>query len=424
MKLTVSIFAAGLLIGALAGGWPGRKPPEPPKTPPSPKATTREEPRKNKKWSANDLYELALADEAESPGDRDNPLRHELSSWTPEELEAALNEGLKTPGAAIEFGKVQTIMGHILREWMKRDFAGALKWFEGMTSDSVRGGLSVCLARAWPEDRIKEGFAYLLANKRYFSGNGSTSSWPMTEAALKSAAKQDAASLAEVLTAIRENDLFFPVAELEFPQGFDFSALMKAGIDDRMWKDNRASSILSAWMSRDRDAAFDAILEKNRHTDSDPSRYLFKTALPTTSEALADHVQWMTGKIQAMDGQEREQLVSKGAEAWSSHPDVLKAFADSLSDPADQRIAHEAGVKAILIAGVGNALYHLETIGDVEERLALLESMEARRSFPSIPRGFPESEETLLREKLTEWQADPKRVDAIVNRLQQAASRR
>ncbi|HEY1121108.1 MAG TPA: hypothetical protein VGE67_05890, partial [Haloferula sp.] len=153
------------------------------------------------------------------------------------------------------------------------------------------------------------------------------------------------------------------------------------------------------------------------------SLYLFKTELPTTSEALTDHVQWMTGKIEAMDGQEREQLVTKGAEAWSSHPDALKAFADSLSDPADQRIAHEAGVKAILIAGVGNALYHLETIDSLDERLALLESLEPKRTFSFIQGGFPTSEETLLREKLTGWNADPKRVDAIVNHLQEAARR-
>ncbi|RYD53827.1 MAG: hypothetical protein EOP83_22865 [Verrucomicrobiaceae bacterium] len=313
MKLTLSIFVACLLIGALAGGLSGKRTPPTLTTPPPLKSTTREEPRKPKKWSTTDLHELALSDKSENPRDRVNPLRHELADWTNEELEAALNEGLKTPGAGIEFGKVQTIMGHILREWMKRDFDSALKWFESMTSESVRGGLSVCIARGWPEDRIKESFAYLLANKRYFSGNGGSSSWPMTEAALQSAAKQDATSLAEVLKAIRENDLFFPVVQLDFPRDFDFATLMSTAIDDRMWKGHNAKPILSAWMSRDRDAAFDAILEKNRQTGSDPGLYLFSTELPTTSAALADHVQWMTGKIEAMDGQERQQLVRKGA---------------------------------------------------------------------------------------------------------------
>lgn len=425
MKLTLSIFAIGLLLGALIGGLPARKPPGPAQTTPPPKSTTREEPRKVRNWSPTDLYNLALENVVPNPlADQPDPLRHELANWTNEELEAALDEALKTPGAGIEFGKVQSVMGSLLKEWMKRDLTAALIWFEGMTSESVRGGLSVHIAKGWPKDQAKDGFAYLLANKRFFTGNGSTNSWPITEAALQSAAKQDAASLAEVLKAIRANDLFFPAVKLEFPAGFDFAALMSTAMDDRMWQNDNARPILSAWMNSDRDAAFDAILEKNRQTGTDITRYLFKTELPSTTEALNDHVQWMTGKIEAMDGQDREQLVTKGAEAWARHPDALKTFADSLSDPADQRIAHEVGVKAILIAGVGNAMYHLETIGDIEQRIAFLESMEPRREIFSSPRGFPASEEALLREKLTEWQAPPERVDAIVTRLQQAARRR
>ncbi|HEY1121143.1 MAG TPA: hypothetical protein VGE67_06065, partial [Haloferula sp.] len=149
MKLTLSIFAAGILIGALAGDLTERKPPAPLAAAPPPKPATREEPRKPKKWSTNDLHELATSDKSENLQNGSNPLRHELAAWTNEELEAALNEGLKTPGAAVEFGKVQSIMGHLLREWMKRDFDSALKWFEGMTSESVRGGLSVCIAMGW-----------------------------------------------------------------------------------------------------------------------------------------------------------------------------------------------------------------------------------------------------------------------------------
>ncbi|RYD53826.1 MAG: hypothetical protein EOP83_22860 [Verrucomicrobiaceae bacterium] len=81
-------------------------------------------------------------------------------------------------------------------------------------------------------------------------------------------------------------------------------------------------------------------------------------------------------------------------------------------------------MKAILTTGVGNALYHLETIDSLDERLALLESLEPKRTFSFTQSGFPASEETLLREKLTEWQTPQDRVDAIVNHIQQASRRR
>lgn len=236
-KKGTAIFVASLLAGGFVG-WSAslkQSPLPPPVAKERPAPVVVPKPR----WATADFIDHARkrAGLEKQPGH--NPLSEMLADWTDEEIRAALDASLSDPDFVFD---EYNPAGLLLGEWMKRDLAAAVAWFDQLESRSAQSRLALPLSHRWPADQAEQGFAYVRGHRELFPAS---SDWAILVKTLESRAAQGASAVEDLLKILREEK--FEVGFLtpvRFPAGFDFARLAGSGEFQHLWDAGKAIRLL------------------------------------------------------------------------------------------------------------------------------------------------------------------------------------
>ena len=420
MRATLLTFTASLAAGALAA-WGLHREAAPP-APAEASASPAPRAKPARKLSKDDLNQLVTAaKEAESADPSSlNPLAPRLAGWSTTEIRSALEEFLASPDCAIQNEDGIYLAGLLTGEWMRRDMESALKWFEAIPSQTVRGDLSVYVSQYWPPDRAEEALAYVVAHPELFSGLGGASSYRTVLRALNSAATRGVKEFTACLALAQANGLPVHPEGVPLPADFDFAALAASEEGQKLAADKGKYFFAEAWLKQDREAAFAAITALAEESKNNPVRSLIaldQGLVP--AEELRTRMDLYTGWLEGREPEERDRMLESAVRHCAIRPEVLHALAEGLQDPSQKEQVHLLALDGMRDLGVAEAIKHLATYREPADRLDLLENFEAR-PLAYFPRGKmnPKQEEN-FRKTLADWGADAERSDRIVARIQE-----
>lgn len=396
-------FVAALVAGFAGAKWvPDEKRTS---TEPSERWTKREE-RRVVRWQADDFEKWATGAARLS-----GPFSGKWKEWSDEELRAALDEGVKDPGAAMDLTPERKVMSALLGEWMRRDPDSALAWFEGMVSESMRWGLVSSVSENWPPDRAEEGLEYVIAHRDWFESDDSSGSARLIRGVIDEAAKEGAEAVGELLGKLRENRLDWQFGDgWQFPPDFDFSALAKhpevAGM--------KTMFFAGIWMSRDPEGAFAHLIGGVPPGDA-KVRGLFNDVLPRNGpakrEEAAARVDWLTEKIRSLPDGERTEIASRISMAIDD-PETRGRFVGGVDDEAARKAVIPESMDLMGRRGARELLSFVDHAFEGEARLDALEDMK-----PGVMRDASEAARAVLEAKLAEWNAPPDRARMIMEKF-------
>ena len=412
----VVIIAASLGVGLLAG-WKARSPAVeasstlPATTPPRTEAD-------RPKGTKDDLLKLTRGGHWSG---MKHPLAAKLTDWSTEEIRAALEKSLKMPECRMPGDPANKLPDILMAAWIERDFTAARVWFETLPPGKTKEQMAKSLAMHWPREKGGEALDYLLANREVMKD---ASFWLVTNAT-QHAVDQGAAALVPFMSRLRETGFEYPNTAgggfpmaVEYPADFDFAVLMASDEFKSLPKEHPdnirtlSQMLLSQWHIRDRDAAYQWILENygvshlkilawNHQVDLEPNQ------------------RWLAAKADALSPADKETFRAGVMSTWVLQPDRLLPFIQATKDPALVNAARDCGVQAIFYGNTHRALPAFDGM-DSEARLQLLEQAELNeeiaRDRPGY-RKFDDADEAQLRKKLAEWNASPERTEAIVSRF-------
>ncbi len=414
IAFTASLAAAALAAWALQGKPLATAPTGAGPAPPSRAKETR-------KWTTADLDKLVTEAGAGDPADHltFNPLAPRLAEWSTAEIRRALDDFLASPDGATEASDGTYMAGLLTAEWMRRDLDAALKWFESIPSQILRGDLSTYVSQYWPPERSEEALAYAVQHPEFFSGYGGVSSWRIVVPALDSAATQGTEEFIKCLTLARQSGLTIMSEGVSMPPDFDFAALARSSEVAGMAARDGRYFFAEAWLKQDRETAFAAIAALAEANEGNPASNLFSLheAPPPEEETRARTALYLDW-LEAREPEERRTLLEQAVKTFTLRPQALQSLAAGLEDPADREFVHERAVRSVRDLGIKETMQHLSSYRDPADRLNLLESFE-----PLPPSQFPRGkmrpeQEAAFRATLSEWGADAQRSDTIVARLQ------
>jgi hypothetical protein len=420
MRATLLAFTASLAAGALAAWGLHREaaPPAPAEASASP-APRAKPARKLSKDDLNQLVADANQGQPDDPG-LVNPLTPRLADWSTAEIRSALEEFLVSPDCAIESEDGIYIAGLLAGEWMRRDMDAALRWFESIPSETVRGDLSVYVSQYWPQERAAEALAYVVAHPDLFSGFGGASSYRIVLRSLSSAATRGVKEFTECLALAQANGLPVHTEGVPLPEDFDFAALAESDEIRKLATEKGKYFFAEAWLKKDREAAFAAIAALAEENKTNPARSLVALDQgPVPAEELKARIDLYTGWLQDREPAERDGMLESTVRQFSIRPAAIHALAESLQDPAQREQVHLHALAGVRDLGVAEAMKHLDTFREPADRLDLLESFEAK-PLAYFPRGkMNAKQEENFRKTLESWGADAQRSDRIVARIQE-----
>lgn len=347
-------------------------------------------------------------------GTRWEPLYvEEFKQWTTSEIDTAVNEGLSMPERLLQYGRANEMLNALLCEWIRRDLDGALKWFEKLPADGMRNQFGHCLAAAWPKERAEEGLEYVFAHPRMFDRANGTSSGSIIQLAIEKAAEKGAAAVADVLARVTEHQLTPRYAEgWKFPGDFDFAKL--AASPQAVELGQGHAFFAGVWMSRNREQAFGQLSGDAKVSMKD----LFADVMPQNGAidhtAASERAKWLAGRLDQLDEERSRVLVAQAVETFVDSPDTLSAFTVSLNNDEQRRDFSAKAVHSLAQKSMQSAMAYLEATEPPEQRLAVLETLQADPYRSWLPN---KAWEQSVREKLTSWNASPERADAIVKQL-------
>jgi hypothetical protein len=404
---TLFAFCNSILLGALIG-WTsaGSRPATQPSATARGAMPARPVPRA--KWSNADFVDSLRERSARWGEIGRNPLAGKLSDWSDGEIIAALNASLSDPDIMLPTGSGKGLATYLLAEWMRRDMAAALAWFDKLESRSVQSILGSKLDDLWPRDKAEEGLAFLRSHPGVFS-----SCDQIIVNVLGSRAKQGTTAVVGLLEIMRKEKIDFSIGHpVDFPAGFDFPALIRSDEFKSLWDRDGSTMFLRGWCAQDRDGAFNWLLE-NHGVKSLSDNMLMS---PGDFEG---HMKWLGSRIDALDPDERAEYIDSKRGGWLQFPGVLVDFVKGVSDPALLDEIRAIGVQSIRGGHAQQVIPLLESISDPAKRIEILETTPppgAKDKRFIVPR-FNQVDEAQLRKKLAEWDAPPDRIDAIIARF-------
>jgi hypothetical protein len=346
--------------------------------------------------------------------------KNDWQEWSDEELRAAMDLAVKDPGMALGMSSESQVLAALFEESLKRDFDGAIDWFEGLVADAVKRNLGPTLAVNWPEERAAEGLEYVIANRDFFETGGGTSSGPIIKDAIEAAAKRGAAELDALFGKLRENQLDPRYADgWEFPENFDFKGLMEGG-ETRLLAEKGNLFFAGIWMRRDREAAFGSLvmdgLAKQRKLPN-----LFYDLLPTNGEALIgaawERARWLGGKLGELPDQ-RQEVGEKVIRDLVRSPAAMADFTQALADESDRLALSTEAMRRMVDKGPEQMLEFLAGVDQGELGMELLRTIDVLSpDFIGRKWRLDEALEAMLRKKLTAWEIAETRADEIVENL-------
>lgn len=391
LKKSLILFLCALIAG-LAVSWNRVDEPGPVIRETTRKATTRPSPPRPV-WTTEDFLNFARARARVVGQPGYNPLGLKLADWTNEEVIAALNASLTDPEVVLTAGYANFLDGNLLAEWMRRDFDSALAWFENLESLSAKGRLAWRLGNCWPADKAEQGLAFLQANRELFPG---TVDDPILEKAFKSAAHSGPAAMEKVLKILRESDITLPVDPWDFPPDFDFATLSRSKEIELLGSTKYAKVFMQQWLAQNSDQAFDWMVE-----------YQGPESLPFLFWCWQDY-KWIGNKFETLDDGQRTEFMKAMMSANTIKPAAVAGFVEGIRDPTALQEAYQMAAQSILRGNVEEHISALEQIGDPALRISLLKN--------ARPEEMSGADETLLRQKLTDWKASPEQIRAVLTR--------
>jgi hypothetical protein len=411
----VVIIAVSAAIGGVVG-WKARVPAV--ETPPSSPAITVAGETPRPKWTKDDFL-TALREKA-SDG-LANPLAEELADWSTAEIRAALEESLESPACRMPGDPASRLPHFLMGVWMQRDFDAARAWFESLDPGKAKEQMASAVAIHWPRERGGEAFDYLLANRELMKRAG----FSLVLSGIQFSVNQGPAALVAFMARLRENGFEYPNAigggfpmGVQYPAGFDFATLVASDefarlpVVDEHGAQTTADMLLSKWHARDRDAAYDWILQHRGVEGLNLMAGNFEVK-------SADNLRWLAGKADALSPADKETFRGSVMPKWVFSPDTLRQFAEASGDPDLVAAARGYGVQALFFGGTRGALAVIEGL-DPEARLEMLEAAEPEAGLMKKHRHyrkFDDVDESLLRKKLAEWNAGEERTEAILSRF-------
>ncbi|MES2440905.1 MAG: hypothetical protein V4584_17700 [Verrucomicrobiota bacterium] len=339
-----------------------------------------------------------------------HPLEEKLADWTDGELIAALNASLTDPDFALMSGAASGLDGFLLGEWMKRDFDAALAWYEKLESRSAKSRLAVQLCIFWPKEQAEQGFAFHQANRELFDAAVGA---PLLTNAFDRMAEKGPAALEKLLRVIREDGVGLKFENpVRFPEGFDFSTLVRGDEFKAVWDRGNADFLIKAWYAQDREKAFNWLVENHG------AKSLGTITTFHGGDVLQD-LQWMGGKFEGLDAEQRADFTGDLEQRWIMNPSDFATFIQAIKDPSVLDEARTMGVQTLFAGNGAHFMPMLEAIEDPARRIKLLEHAEPAAFFSLRPdlRRFDAASETLLRRNLAEWNATDGQIDTIISRF-------
>lgn len=405
MKNALIAFACAGSIGCLFGwGFTEKRPTAslPEKEPVSARPVVRA------KWSNTDFLNTVHEQASRWGKVGRNPLAEKLADWSDREIIDALNASLSNPDIMLVGSAGKGLASYLLAEWMRRDFAAALAWFDKLESRSTQSILGLNLDRLWPADKAEEGLAFLRSHPGMF---GSHNQIIVNVLGLR--ARQGAAEVEGLLKIMREENIDFTTSHpIDFPADFDFPELAGSEEFKALWDRDGGTMFLRGWCARNRDAAFDWLLENHG------VKALSSDMLMSAGDSQG-HMKWLGTRIDALDPAERDEYVARNRRNWLQSPGTLVSFSKGISDPGLLAELRATGVQSIHGGNVQQVIPLLEEIEDPAKRIEILETTPLPSDEDNIyvaPR-FNKVVEAQLRKKLAEWDAPQKRIEAIITRF-------
>ncbi|HEY1120080.1 MAG TPA: hypothetical protein VGE67_00710 [Haloferula sp.] len=410
------VIIAVCLVGGLLLGWKAR-PAAAEARPTSPGISSPRANSPRPKWTKEELIKAmgtTLYDRTK------NPLAEELADWSTEEIRAALEASLASPDCRMPGNPASGLPHFLMGAWMQRDFTAAREWFESLPSGKDKEKMAAALAMYWPEDKGNQAIDYLLANPEVMERSKTS----LLLHGIQSAVNQGPSALIALMTRLRKSGNDYPnvvgggfPSGIQYPADFDFATLMASDEfallppSDASGAISTADALLSKWHTRDREAAYDWLIE-HRGVEG------FKTLAWNSAVDPTENMRWLTGKADALSAENKEAFRTSILTSWLRSPEKLRQFAEATQDPNLAEAARRYGIQAMFFGATRGALPVIEGI-DAETRLRLLETAELDSSLMRYPyrQRLDSDDEALLRKKLTEWNASDEQIMTILSRF-------
>lgn len=331
-----------------------------------------------------------------------------LADWTIDEIRGALDASLTNPDCVLRGGTMTQVPRILIGEWMKRDLTAALAWFEGLGSSATQQRFANYLSDQWPPDKAPEGLAFLRKHRDLFrSGNGTG----IIRINLNQAASAGPAALAGILKLCHDEQLHegrqIPI---EFPADFDFTLLLANDEWQTSGDDPLLSPVIRTWQSRDPDLAFDWVLGQKG-----PASLLIFTDAYTSTDR--DAGKWLAPRIEDLRADEQREFLDAAKARWIKNPFWISSFARGLRDPLILDEVAAWGAQA-MFHDMENGLAAIEQIPGIERRVELLEgaTQDEKFGYKMAYHSANDADKAQLRKKLTEWNVEADRIEAIVSR--------
>lgn len=368
------------------------------------KRSVREEAPAEKSWGAEDFLKASMGNRV---------LTDQLSDWSIDELRAALDGSARSPDAFFEMTLGSAVERALLAEWMRRDFEGALGWFEALESDYVKARLLSTLSGGWPKERGLEGIDFVLNHRELYFPNGRASPWQILATGISKAAEGGPAAVNEVLRRLRENDGDLDsLGRLDFPPGFDFHTFIGGDEFAHVYEEKKGFRFAEAWSLEDPEGAIGWLLGQHGVKAISP------LATATKDGKSERRLRWLAGEMSNWSVEDQDEFLNQAASQWFRAPEAPLLMAESAKDPAMAEKIRATGIQSMYRGSVGSGLKLLGAIPEPARRIELLMEAEpqARRAEGDPGRLGPQGEIT-LRAKLREWNATEAQTETIIQRF-------
>ncbi|RYD46850.1 MAG: hypothetical protein EOP83_28980 [Verrucomicrobiaceae bacterium] len=168
--------------------------------------------------------------------------------------------------------------------------------------------------------------------------------------------------------------------------------------------------MIRTWQSRDPDLAFDWVLGQKGAA----SLLMFTDGYTSTD---GDAGKWLAPRIEELRPDEQREFLDAAKARWIKNPFWISSFARGLRDPLILDEVAAWGTQA-MFHDMQNGLAAIEQIPGVERRVELLEgaTQDQKFGYKMAYHSSNDADKALLRKKLTEWNVEADRIEAIVAR--------
>ena len=404
MRIAVLSFllagATGYAVARFAGGKPevaGRLP--------SAGGVNAEKRSRVERWEGSDLTAWAIRNPGYSGAADDG-----WEEWSEEELRRALDDGVRDPDWVQRPSSSGDVIRGMFGEWLRRNPDRALEWFESLVSDTMKHHLGSTLAMNWPKNRRSDGLKFVIDHRDVFDSGGTTSSGELIKGAVEEAAARGPQALLELFASLKENQLDPRYSSgWKFPAGFDFAALFEGAPKVPLF-------YAPAWIAQNREQAFDHLVAKGAaNNGSIPLEAMFRDLLPGTGAVdvpgCMERATWIAGRLEDLPEEHRVAVAAKMVSGFDT-PELLGAFTKGITDEAIRAQTATGAMEKMTAGGVAPTLAYLETAGNPEWRVQVLDALSENHGLAWKLTPVAEGE---LRAKLAGWNLSPGRTDEIIN---------